>query len=97
VGELCDGRGHLKALVKDNLLALEADVFGPLDEAGEIACRLDVLAYVYRSDTSHCSLLSQQILPIPKFLGRDSKSGFLTTFCVLETPAGARAGFFGGW
>jgi hypothetical protein len=41
-------------------------------------------------------------IPMPKFLGRDSKSGFLT--CLVDLPAapGARAGvlpvpFFGGW
>jgi len=45
VAELGDGRGNLEALVQDDLLALEADVFGPLDEAGEVTDRLDVLAY----------------------------------------------------
>lgn len=42
--ELCDGRGDLETLVKDDLLALKADVLRPLDEAGEISLRLDVLA-----------------------------------------------------
>ena len=37
-----------------------------------------------------------------KFLGRDSKRGFLTTFELLLAPKGAAAGFlpvffFGGW
>lgn len=44
VAELGNRRGNLEALVKDNLLALEANVFGPLDEAGNIALGLDVLA-----------------------------------------------------
>ena len=44
VGELGDGWWDLQALVKDDLLALEADVFGPLDEAGEVALGLDILA-----------------------------------------------------
>lgn len=44
VGELGDGRGNLKTLVKDDLLALETDVLGPLDEAGEVGLGLDVLA-----------------------------------------------------
>jgi hypothetical protein len=44
VGELSDGRGNLEALVQDDLLALQADVFGPLDEAGEVTGGLDVLA-----------------------------------------------------
>jgi hypothetical protein len=37
LGELVDGRGDLEALVEDGALALDADVLGPLDEAGEIA------------------------------------------------------------
>lgn len=45
VGELSNRRGNLQALVKDNLLPLEADVLGPLDEAGQVAGGLDVLAY----------------------------------------------------
>ena len=44
VGELRDGRGDLQALAEDNLLALEADIFGPLHEAGEVLLGLDVLA-----------------------------------------------------
>jgi len=44
VGELSDGGGNLEALVQDDLLALEADIFGPLDEAGEVTDGLDVLA-----------------------------------------------------
>lgn len=39
-----DGRRDLETLAEDNLLALEADIFGPLDEAGEILLGLDVLA-----------------------------------------------------
>ena len=45
MGELGDGRGHLEALVEDNLLALKADVLRPLDEAGQVGLRLNVLAY----------------------------------------------------
>jgi hypothetical protein len=44
VGELRDGGGHLEALVQDDLLALEADVLGPLDEARQVGLGLDVLA-----------------------------------------------------
>jgi hypothetical protein len=43
VGELGDGRGHLEALGEDNLLALKADVLRPLDEAGQVLLRLDIL------------------------------------------------------
>lgn len=42
--ELSDRRGDLQALVEDNLLALELNVFGPLDEAGQVTRGLDVLA-----------------------------------------------------
>lgn len=44
VGELGDRGGDLQALVKDDLLALEADVLGPLDEAAQVTRGLDVLA-----------------------------------------------------
>lgn len=44
VGKLGDRGGNLQALVKDNLLALETNVLGPLDEAGKVTRRLDVLA-----------------------------------------------------
>ena len=43
VRELRDGGGNLQALVQDDLLALEADVLGPLDEAGEVGGGLNVL------------------------------------------------------
>lgn len=41
--ELSNGRGNLQAHVQDLLLALQADIFGPLDEAGQVALGLDVL------------------------------------------------------
>ena len=44
VRELGDGRGHLEALAENDLLALKAHILGPLDEAGEVLLRLDVLA-----------------------------------------------------
>ena len=44
VGELGDRGGNLQALVKDDLLALEANVLWPLDEARKVARGLDVLA-----------------------------------------------------
>jgi len=37
--------GDLETLVKDNFLALETDVFGPFDEAGQVGLGADVLAY----------------------------------------------------
>lgn len=42
--ELRDRGGDLEAHVQDLLLALKTDIFGPLDEAGEITLGLDVLA-----------------------------------------------------
>jgi hypothetical protein len=42
--ELRDRRRDLQAHVEDLLLALEADVCGPSDHAGDIALGLDVLA-----------------------------------------------------
>jgi len=44
VGELGNCRGNLEALVEDDLLALEADVFGPLNKAGQVTSGLDILA-----------------------------------------------------
>jgi hypothetical protein len=44
-GELGDGGGHLDAGEEDAFLSLEGDVFGPLDEAGEVALGLDGVAH----------------------------------------------------
>merc|ERR1712241_926586 len=42
--ELVDWRGDLEPRLEDSLLPLQADVFGPFDESGEIPLRLDCLA-----------------------------------------------------
>jgi len=42
--ELSKSRGNLQAHLKDLLLALEADVLGPLDHAAHVALGLDILA-----------------------------------------------------
>ena len=42
--ELGERRGNLQAHLEDLLLALKTDVLGPLDEAGQVALRLNVLA-----------------------------------------------------
>jgi hypothetical protein len=47
LGELVDSRGDLETLLQDSLLALETDVLGPLDEAGQVTLGLDVLAWLY--------------------------------------------------
>ena len=41
--ELVDRGRDLEPGLEDGLLALQADVLGPLDEAAEVALRLDVL------------------------------------------------------
>lgn len=43
VRELGDGGRDLEALAEDDVLALEADVLGPVDEAGQVVLRPDVL------------------------------------------------------
>ena len=43
VGELGNGGGNLQALVENDLLALEADIFGPFNESGQVGLWLDVL------------------------------------------------------
>ena len=43
VRELGNSRGHLEALVEDDLLALQADVLRPLDEACQVGLGLDIL------------------------------------------------------
>jgi hypothetical protein len=45
---LGDGGGNLETLVEDDLLALKADVLGPLDEAGQVGLGADVLTYKIR-------------------------------------------------
>jgi len=43
--ELCNGRGNLQTLIKDNLLALKTDIFRPLDEPSQVSPRTDILTY----------------------------------------------------
>lgn len=44
VGELGDRRRDLETEVQDLLLALQTNILGPLNEAGEVALGLDILA-----------------------------------------------------
>lgn len=44
VVELVESRRDLEALVEHDLLALQADVFGPLHEVGEVALGLHIAA-----------------------------------------------------
>ena len=46
VRKLSDRGWDLESLVQDDLLALQADVFGPLDEAGHVPCGLNILAWI---------------------------------------------------
>ena len=92
VRELGDRGGHLQALGKDDLLALEADVFGPLHEAGEVGLRADVLAC--RAVSSYATAWHDLVYaPIPKLRGRASKRGFFLAFVEALAPKGAAAGF----
>jgi len=112
VRELGDCWRDFQALVEDDLLTLEANVLGPLDEASQILLRLDILAWIRErsaiippcrlSVSKAGGLLDGRYPPMPKFLGVASKSGFWVFFWVLEAPKGAGAGFLpdlalGGW
>jgi hypothetical protein len=44
VRKLGNGGGNLETLTENDFLALQADIFGPLDEAGQVRFRADVLA-----------------------------------------------------
>ena len=44
VSELRDSRGDLETLSQDDLLALETNILGPLDEASKVSLGLDALA-----------------------------------------------------
>ena len=44
LAELVDHWGHLEALLENGTLTLDADILGPLDEAGQVALGLDVAA-----------------------------------------------------
>jgi len=45
VRELGNGGWDLETLVQNDLLPLEADVFGPFDKTGEVSLGPDVLAW----------------------------------------------------
>jgi len=55
--ELVDCWRDLNALVQDAAGALDANVLGPLDEAGEVATRADVAA-----DAEHAGLLFDHVI-----------------------------------
>jgi hypothetical protein len=88
-------------LREDNFLSLKADVFWPFDKACEISLGLNVLAW-NRASVVQMERV-RKLLPMEKFLGRASNSGFFAVFAGLLAPKGAAAGFFpvpfltGGW
>jgi len=43
VGELVDHRWDLQSLLKNSLLSLKSNVFGPSDESSKVSFRLDIL------------------------------------------------------
>lgn len=45
LAELVDHWGHLKTLLEDGTLTLNADILGPLDEAGQVALGLDAATF----------------------------------------------------
>ena len=85
--------------MEDDLLALETDVFRPLDEAGEVGLVADRLAW--RRESARVSsvfpvpLTPRLDAPMPNDLGRASKSGFEVFLPALDAP-GALATFFWG-
>ncbi len=87
VAELRNGRGHLQALVKDDLLALKPDILGPFYEAGEVASGLDVLANteVLGGRLEEMVLGSLRGLALAKRRGCGLLSGLLCGGLVIET------------
>lgn len=55
VGELSNGWGNFKALHKDGLLSLNADVLWPFDETAEVSLGLDVT-----TDSEVAGVLSEE-------------------------------------
>lgn len=53
VRELRNGGRHLETLAKDDFLTLEANVFGPLDEAGQVGLGTNVLTCTPINDATH--------------------------------------------
>ena len=86
--ELSDRRGNLQTHVQNLLLALQADIFGPLHEARQVALGLDVLADTEVTGT----LLDERVLdgvsPLASSLSRrlpvEKKR---TLACFLDEPA----------
>lgn len=104
LAELMDWWRNLQTLLQNSLLALDADVLGPFHKTGQVTFGLNVLACKRTMVVIVCAFqnLISYNLPIPKFLGRFSKSWFttfLTTGFFTANGAGATflvTGFFFG-
>ena len=53
VRELCDRWRYFQAIGENDLLSLEADIFGPLDESRKISFGLDVLTFEVWLSNAH--------------------------------------------
>jgi len=80
--ELSDGGWDLETLVEDDFLALETNVFRPLDKASQVCLRTNVLTY---TKVLGVGLEERVLLCLGSLAGtKGSSSGFLT---------GSRLGF----
>ena len=77
--ELVDVGWDLKALEKDALLSLDADILGPLDETGEVANWLDVT-----TDSEVLGALLEEALSSIFSLGVSRNSNFLSLRSFLN-------------
>ena len=64
VRELCNCWRYFQTIGENDLLSLEADIFGPLDESREISFGLDILAFKVLLSNAH------------KLIGKDGKVGY---------------------
>jgi hypothetical protein len=82
--KLGDGRGDLEAHVQDLLLALEADILGPLHHAREVALRLDVLADAEVAGPLLDERVLRSLLRASLPLGEGGRGGLLSRFRRLS-------------
>lgn len=78
LGELSNGWGNLKALHKDGLLPLNADVLGPLDETGEVSLGLDVT-----TDSEVAGVLGEEGALLVVLGGTGANNDFLSLYSFL--------------
>jgi len=78
VGELSNGWGNLKALHKDGLLSLNADILGPLDKTGEVSLGLDVT-----TDSEVAGVLGEEGALLVVLGGTGANNSFLSLYSFL--------------